>query len=53
MRDGFGLIIFVGILFIAWLMWSSKADKELFLGYMWVVMIGGGVLYYAFKFLTR
>ncbi len=53
MRDGFGFIIFLGILFVGWLMFSSKTDKELFLGYAWAAMIGGGVIYYGFKFITR
>ena len=39
MREGFGLIIFLGIPFIAWLMYSTKWDKEMFLAYTWGAMI--------------
>ena len=53
MRDGFGLVVFFGILFIGWLMYSSKSDKEVFLFYFWALTIGGGILYYAFKFVIR
>jgi hypothetical protein len=53
MRDGFGFIIFIGIIFLGWLMWSSKSDKEVFLFYLWAVMIGGGTLFYVVKFSAR
>lgn len=39
MRSGFGLIIFAGIIFLAWLMRSNKSDKEVFLFYAWTSMI--------------
>ncbi|MFA7290878.1 MAG: hypothetical protein WC023_01395 [Rhodocyclaceae bacterium] len=44
MQQGFGLFIFLGILFLAWLMWSSKDDKESFLFYVWGAMIAVGSL---------
>lgn len=53
MDSGAGLFIFIGIIFLAWLMWSSKSDKEVFLFYAWVLMIGGGTLYYIVKFAIR
>lgn len=31
--------IIVGIIFLAWLMWSSKSQKEMFLFYAWSGMI--------------
>lgn len=34
-----GLAIFVGAIFIGWLMWSNKAQKETFLGLSWALMI--------------
>lgn len=37
-----GAAVLVWILFLAWLMWSSKVQKELFLFYLWssaIVMI--------------
>ena len=34
-----GAAIFLWIIFIGWLMWSSKADKEVFLFYAWASMI--------------
>lgn len=53
MDSGFGFIIFIGIIFLAWLMWSSKTAKEVFLFYAWALMIGGGTLYYVIKFALR
>ena len=53
MRDGFGIIIFVGILFIAWLMWSSKEQKEMFLFYGWAAMLIVGIGYPTIKMLLR
>lgn len=47
-----GLAIFIWILFLAWLMWSSKSQKETFIFYTWssaLVMIFVQVLYYLFK----
>lgn len=53
MRDGFGFIIFLGIIFIGWLMYSSKTDKELFLGYSWAAMIGSTVIYSIYQFIIK
>lgn len=39
-----GVAIFLCILFLAWLTWSSKAQKETFLFYVWAVMLGASVL---------
>ena len=39
-----GAAIFLWILFLAWLMWSSKAQKETFLFYAWSGMIAMSVL---------
>ena len=39
-----GAAIFLWILFVGWLMWSSKADKEMFLFYAWSTMIIVGIL---------
>lgn len=39
-----GAAIFLWILFLAWLMWSSKAQKETFLFYTWAIMLGMSVL---------
>lgn len=38
---GLGLVWFA---FIAWLMWNSKTDKETFLFYAWVVVLGSVVV---------
>ena len=35
--------IALGVVFLAWLMWSSKSDKEVFLFYAWVTMIVVGI----------
>lgn len=48
MDNGFGFIIFIGIIFLAWLMWSSKLDKEVFLFYGWAaaaLIIVGQLIY--------
>ena len=39
-----GFFIFLWIIFLGWLMWSSKSDKEVFLFYAWPSMIISGVL---------
>ena len=39
-----GFFIFLWIIFLGWLMWSSKSDKEVFLFYAWAAMIIGGIL---------
>lgn len=39
-----GAAIFLWILFLAWLMWSSKTQKETFLFYAWASILVGGVL---------
>lgn len=44
MRGGFGFIIVIGIIFLGWLMWSSKSAKEVFLFYAWSAMIAAGSL---------
>lgn len=33
------LFVLIAIVFLAWLMWSSKAQKETFLGIAWALMI--------------
>lgn len=40
MDSGAGFFIFIGIIFLAWLMWSSKSDKEVFLFYLWSAALG-------------
>lgn len=39
-----GAAIFLWILFVGWLMWGSKADKEVFLFYAWSAMIIVGII---------
>ncbi len=39
MDGGFGLVIFVAVLFLGWLMWSSKTAKESVLFNGWAIMI--------------
>lgn len=39
-----GAAIFLWILFLAWLMWSSKTQKETFLFYAWTSVLVGGAL---------
>ena len=39
-----GAAIFLWIIFIGWLMWSSKSAKEVFLFYAWSAMIAAGSL---------
>jgi len=39
-----GLAIFLWIIFLAWLMWSSTAAKETFLFYTWAAMLCMSVL---------
>lgn len=53
MESGAGFFIFLGIGFLAWLMWSSKTDKETFLFYAWASMFGGTVLFYGIKWLLK
>lgn len=48
-----GAAIFLWILFVGWLMWSSKADKEMFLFYAWSTMIGGTILYFIYEGVRR
>lgn len=33
------LFVLIAVVFIVWLMWSSKAQKETFLGFAWALMI--------------
>ncbi len=40
-----GAAIFLLILFLAWLMWSNKVQKESFLFYAWSSMIIVGTLH--------
>lgn len=53
MGESMGFFVFIGIIFLGWLMWSSKSDKEVFLFYFWALMIGGGTIFYAIKFALR
>ena len=39
-----GAAIFLWIIFIGWLMWISKSDKEVFLFYTWSAMFITGLL---------
>lgn len=39
-----GSAIVLWICFLGWLMWSSKADKEVFLFFAWVSMLVIGLL---------
>ena len=50
---GFGFIVFIGVIFIGWLMWSSKEQKDMFLAYFWLFLIvaNGGIL--LFQWLSR
>lgn len=43
---GLGLIWFA---FVAWLMWSTKEQKEAFLFYSVVAMLGSGALYFLYQ----
>ncbi len=43
MESGAGFFVFIWIIFIAWLMWSSKAAKENFHFYPVTASIGGGI----------
>lgn len=47
---GLGLIWFA---FVAWLMWSSKEQKETFLFYGWAAMLIVGIGYPTIKMLLR
>ena len=47
-----GAAIFLWILFLAWLMWSSKEQKETFLFYLWSAAFAMSILHvvpYLFK----
>ena len=46
-----GAAIFLWILFLAWLMWSSQSQKETFLLYAWAAMIGIGTLHLLYLWL--
>lgn len=46
-----GAAIFLWILFLAWMMWSSKAQKETFLFYAWSGMIVTGTLHLLYLWL--
>lgn len=47
-----GAAIFLWILFLAWLMWGSKSQKESFLFYAWVAMLIVGIGYPTIKLLS-
>lgn len=47
------LFVIIGAAFIAWLMWSSKADKELFLGLAWSLMMGVGLISLLWQIFSR
>lgn len=53
MESGAGFFIFLWIVFVGWLMYSSKADKELFLGYMWGGLILIGIIGTLYEYLSR
>ena len=44
-----GVAIFLWILFVAWLMWSSKDAKETFLFYSWVSLIVMNILGFLYE----
>lgn len=48
-----GVAIFLWILFLAWLMWSSKGQKESFLFYAWAFMLIIGIGYPTIKLIIR
>lgn len=45
--------IIVGILFLAWLMWSSKDQKEMFLFYLWSGLAAVGTLHLIYLLLFK
>ena len=47
------LFVLIAVVFIAWLMWSSKAQKETFLGFAWALMFVAGFLNLAWMLLAR
>ena len=47
------LFVLIAVVFIAWLMWSSKAQKETFLGFAWVLMFVVGFLNFAWMLLAH
>lgn len=38
------LFVLAGIVFIAWLMWSSEDQKKTFLFYTWAAMLAASVI---------
>lgn len=48
-----GAAIFLWILFLAWLMWSSKSQKETFMFYGWAALIVTGALGALYEFIKR
>jgi len=50
--SGLGFFIFIGIAFLAWLMFSGKGEKESFLAYSWIAMIVVGSLHFIYSLLT-
>ena len=47
------LFALIGVVFIGWLMWSNKAQKETFLGFAWSLMFVAGFLNLAWMLLSR
>lgn len=42
------LFVIIGGIFVAWLMWSSKGQKESFLTLAWMSMLSIGLLHLAY-----
>ena len=47
-----GLVVFIWIIFIAWLMWSDTSAKEMFLFYAWTTMLVVGILGAIYEWVT-
>ena len=47
------LFVLIAVVFIAWLMWSSKAQKETFLGFAWALMFVAGFINLALLLLAH
>jgi hypothetical protein len=46
------LFVIFGAAFLAWLMWSSKGQKESILSFAWIAMIVIGVLDLAYRIIA-
>jgi hypothetical protein len=46
------LFVIFGAAFLAWLMWSSKGQKESFLSFAWIAMVVIGVLDLLYRMLA-